>query len=78
MGLKSRFSVNGGEYNASMTIFTRSAPLSALLCIALFAMLQACGNKGDLYLDNREILFQQISTVEDALDELELMEAEEE
>jgi len=55
-----------------------TVPLPALLCIAAAMPLVACGNKGDLYIDTPEVLIQQINSIDDALDELELMEAEEE
>ena len=61
-----------------MAIFTRRTALSAVLFIAVAAMMSACGNKGDLYLVTPERVIQHIGTVEDALDELEVMEAEEE
>lgn len=52
--------------------------MSALLCIAASAVLIGCGNKGSLFLTSEQSLIDQITTVEDALDELEAMEALEE
>jgi len=61
-----------------MVIFTKSKALSTLSCIAVSVLLSGCGNKGDLFLPATGTILQQISTIDDALDELEAMEAEEE
>ena len=61
-----------------MAIFTKSNGLSALLCTLLLAVLVGCGNKGDLFLPVQGDVIQRISTIDDALDELEALEAEEE
>ncbi len=50
---------------------------AAALVMLLMASLAACGNKGDLYLDSQEPLTLPVNTIDDALDELEAMEAEE-
>lgn len=62
-----------------MTTFPKTVTSSALLCLCFvfFALLQGCGNKGGLFLVPQEDLIQQIFTIEDAMDELEAMEAEE-
>jgi len=58
--------------------FMRRTNLFALLNVAAFAVLLGCGNKGSLFLITEDELLQQISTIDDALEELEVMESEEE
>lgn len=50
---------------------------AAALVMLLMVSLVACGNKGELYLDSQEPLTLPVNTIDDALDELEAMEAEE-
>jgi len=57
---------------SKFAVFLKYVALCALM------LLVACGNKGDLYIDTRETILAQITSIDEALDELELMEAEEE
>ena len=45
--------------------------------LTMVLMSSACGNKGDLFLDGRQLLVDTTPAIEDALDELEVLEAEE-
>jgi len=65
------------EYTVLMSKIIDNSWVSGVLCLAA-AMAVGCGNKGDLYLDTPETLLQEFSSIDDALDELELLEAEEE
>jgi len=57
---------------------SKNAVPALLLMGTLCGLLLACGNKGDLYLPTTEKVLVPSNAIDDALDELELMEAEEE
>jgi len=77
-----------GEYTALMRVLTKNLSPHPLVrgfalmargigLLGLVLASSACGNKGDLYLDGGLFLLGTQPTIEDALDELEVFEAEE-